>query len=48
MKKGKLTLVISVINIVNIIPTNRDFLDINAHLGGKLRNLKFDVTKIDS
>ena len=35
-------------HIVNIIPTNLDFLDRNTHLGGQLCNLKFDVTTIDN
>ena len=36
------------LHIVNIIPTNRDFLDNTTALGGRLHNLKFDPTTIES
>ena len=35
-------------HIDNIIPNNRDYLDKNTHLGGKLCNIKVYVTIIDN
>ena len=35
-------------HIVNIIPTNREFIDNTTALGSQLHNMKFDPTTIES